>query len=195
VDAELIEHLERAREGDVGAFCYVVTAFRGPALSMARSILGDGHQAEDAAQEAFLIALRKLPDLEESRAFPGWLRALVRTAAIRQVRRRRPDLMEEAALEAVAAETAAPERGLVDAELRESVRGAIRELSPKAQQVIERFYLRGLSIEETAGELGIPSGTVKRRLHEARQRLRARLVGLETKKPTTEAPRRLRHPL
>lgn len=197
VDSELIEQVRRAQGGDLDAFCYVVTAHRSAAIGMARSILRDSHAAEDAAQDAFLVALDRISELREPAAFTGWLRALVRTAAIRGQRRRREVLTGEAPLEG-ASEEEGPERELGRLEERALVRAAIRELSPKAQAVIERFYLRGLSIQETADELGIPPGTVKRRLFEAREHLRPRLAGLTgrpPRRPSGTAPRSLRFPL
>jgi RNA polymerase sigma-70 factor, ECF subfamily len=197
VDPELIEQVRRAQEGDLDAFCYVVTAHRSAAIGMARSILRDTHAAEDAAQDAFMVALDRLGDLREPAAFAGWLRALVRTAAIRSKRRRREVLVGEAPLEGPALQEE-PERALGRLEERALVRAAIRELSPKAQAVIERFYLRGLSIQETAHELGVPAGTVKRRLFEAREHLRPRLAGLTGRpalRTSGSAPRSLRLPL
>lgn len=197
VDPELIEQVRRAQGGDLDAFCYVVTAHRQAAIGMARSILRDSHAAEDAAQDAFLIALDRLGELREPGAFSGWLRALVRTAAIRGQRRRREVLLGEAPAEGSSGEDA-PEQALARLEERALVRAAIRELSPKGQAVIERFYLRGLSVQETAHELGIPPGTVKRRLFEAREHLRPRLVGLTGRafrRPSDAPSRSLRFPL
>ena len=193
MDAELLTNLQRARDGDVDAFCYVVTAHRQAALANARALLGDAHRAEDAVQEAFLVALKELPKLRELTAFSGWLRTLVRTTALRAVRRRRPgaELVSEPAVDAP------PARDLERAERRELVRAAVAELSPKAQGVIERYYLRGLSVQQTAAELGVPQGTVKRRLYEARERLRGRLLGLlDSPRPAPRPTRRgLRLPL
>lgn len=196
VDSELSEQVRRAQEGDLDAFCYVVTAHRSAAIGMARSILSDSHSAEDAAQEAFMVALERLSDLREPAAFAGWLRTLVRSAALRAKRRRREVLLGEDLPDF--GQDSSPAGALVRLEERSLVRAAIRELSPKAQAVIERFYLRGLSIQETAHELGVPPGTVKRRLFEARERLRPRLAGLlgrPHQDPSGPAPRSLRFPL
>lgn len=118
-----------------------------------------------------MIAFAQLQDLRDVDAFPGWLRTLTRTAAFRQQRRKRPDTTSEPE---VAAEQA---DAIVAGELREAVHAAVRELSVAQQQVIERHYLRGEKIEEIAGALGLPPGTVKRRLHDAREKLRSRLSG------------------
>lgn len=171
MDAELIQQLRQAADGDVQAFSYVATAFRDKALAWAREVTGSSHAAEDAAQEALMVAFTQLHTLREPGAFPGWLRTLARTAAMRQARRRRPDTVEAPEREDAAADP------VVAAEVRQAVRGAVLELSAAQQQVIERFYLQGQKIEQIAIALGLPAGTVKRRLHDAREKLRVRLAG------------------
>ncbi|MCA8913788.1 MAG: RNA polymerase sigma factor [Planctomycetes bacterium] len=171
MDVELTAQLQLAKQGDVQAFSYVATAFRTRLLAWATECTANSHTAEDAAQEALMIAFTQLASLREVEAFPGWLRTLTRTAAFRQQRRKRPDTMAE------------PEAGedepdaVVAAELKAAVHGAVQELSQAQQQVIERHYLRGEKIEEIAVALGLPTGTVKRRLHDAREKLRSRLSG------------------
>jgi DNA-directed RNA polymerase specialized sigma24 family protein len=69
--------VERARAGDVEAFARLVRRFQAMAYGYAYSVLGDFPLAEDAAQEAFLEVYRKLGDLREPAAFPGWFRRIV----------------------------------------------------------------------------------------------------------------------
>ena len=171
MDAELLQQLVLARGGDVQAFGYVAAAFRGQALAWAREI--DRTGAEDALQNALLAAWRGLGGLEDVRAFPGWLRVIVRNAALREVRRARPAAMPAEMI----AEAAAPEHAAPDAELLAAVKGAVRGLSAVQQTVIERHYMQGQKIEEIANALGVPVGTVKRRLHDAREVVRLRLSG------------------
>ena len=171
MDAELTEQLASAKLGDVQAFSYVASAFRAQVLAWAQQVTGTSHSAEDAAQEALMVAFTRLNELREIEAFPGWLRAIVRSAAMKQDRRRRPDTTAEP--EAVAEET----DPVVVAEVRQAVQGAVQELSQTQQQVIERFYLQGQKVEEIAVALGLPPGTVKRRLHDAREQLRIKLAG------------------
>ena len=71
MDPGLVEQVERAREGDLDAFCYLTTGTRGAALAMARSILSDPHEAEDAVQEAYLLAFRRLGHVVAIVSFPG----------------------------------------------------------------------------------------------------------------------------
>ncbi|MBE7491518.1 MAG: sigma-70 family RNA polymerase sigma factor [Planctomycetes bacterium] len=173
MDADVLNHLRRARQGDVEAFGYVAAAFSGQLVAWARPLCRNAAEAEDAAQEALLVAFRSLDQLREDEAFAGWLRTLARTAALRGARRQRPDLAGEG-LEAAAE----PEPdALESAELKQAVQGAVRELSPGQQAVMERYYMQGQKVEEIAAALGVPAGTVKRRLFEAREKLRTRLAG------------------
>ena len=174
MDAELAQQLQKAREGDIGAFGYVVTAFRETAIAWARRQTASEHAAEDAVQDAFVLAFSRLHQLREIAAFAGWLQALVRTSCLRQLRRRMTALDD--GNEPVSVSTP-PEDELVSGELREAVRAAVSELKAGLQQVIERHYLGGQKLEEIAIELGLPLGTVKRRLFEAREKLRFKLAG------------------
>lgn len=170
MDAELTQQLASAKLGDVQAFSYVASAFRGQVLGWARQVTGSSHTAEDAAQEALIAAFTRLNELRELEAFPAWLRAIVRNAALKQ-QQKRPDTVAEP-------EAAAEQQDeVVAAELKQAVRGAVNDLSTGQQQVIERHYLQGMKVEAIAAELGVPVGTVKRRLHDAREQLRIKLAG------------------
>lgn len=173
MDADVLEHLRQARQGDVAAFGYVAAAFRSQLVAWARPLCRGNAEAEDAAQEALLVAFRSLGQLREIEAFAGWLRTLVKTAALRAVRRHRPDVIGDGLEAPAEAEPDAVE----SAELRQAVQGAVRELSQGQQAVIERYYLQGQKVEEIASALGVPAGTVKRRLFEAREKLRSKLAG------------------
>ena len=70
---------------------------------------------------------------------------------------------------------AAPLDELIDAEERGRVRDGLGQLKPLDRAVLEAFYLRGLSLREISEEFDVPLGTVKRRLHTARQRLKEQL--------------------
>ncbi len=172
MDAELAQQVRLAREGDIQAFSYVVAAFQTTALGWARAQTQGEHAAEDAVADAFVLAFSRLAQLREIEAFAGWLQALVRTCCLRQLRRKLHPLEE--GIEP--GQETAPEREVAGAELREAVRGAVGELREGQKQVIERHYLAGQKLEVIARELGLPLGTVKRRLFEAREKLRTKLI-------------------
>jgi len=171
----LHELLARCRRGDEDAVETLVSRFHNYAYDLAKALLGDRHLAEDAVQEAFLAAISRLQDIREPRAFPGWFRQVVRTQANRIARRRR---------ESTGAETPElpsgdppPESRLEQRELRELVRHALAALPEKSRETATLFYLEERHHLEVAELLQVPPGTVKRRLHDARQRLRDILLG------------------
>lgn len=172
MDAELAQHVRKSREGDIQAFSYVVAAFQQSAMAWARAQTQGEHAAEDAVADAFVLAFSKLAQLREIEAFAGWLQALVRTCCLRQLRRKLNPLDE--GIDARAEDP--PEDAAVSAELRQAVRGAVGELREGQRAVIERHYLSGQKLEEIARELNLPLGTVKRRLFEAREKLRTKLI-------------------
>jgi len=82
--------VQRARHGDLEAYGTLVSRFQDAAYGAALARLGNWHDAEEAAQDTFLEAWRKLVDLREPRKFPGWLRQLTVSCCSRLSRRRRP---------------------------------------------------------------------------------------------------------
>jgi DNA-directed RNA polymerase specialized sigma24 family protein len=82
------EHLvRRAAEGDLPAFVELTRRFQHFAFASALTLVGDFHHAEDVVQEALVAAWSSLPRLTEPKAFPGWLRSIVRHHAFRAMRR------------------------------------------------------------------------------------------------------------
>src|SRR5262245_49285184 len=82
--------VESAWVGSQPAFSELVRRHQGMAVAYAFALLGDRDLAHDAAQEAFVAAYLRLGQLKEPEAFPGWLRAIVRTHCRRITRRRPP---------------------------------------------------------------------------------------------------------
>jgi RNA polymerase sigma factor (sigma-70 family) len=176
--AELI-----ARAADVGislderleAFGQVVQYYRQMAYGCAYAILGDFHLAEDAAQEAFLIAYRRLADLREARAFAGWLRRIVTNYCLSQVRRREISAVSLAVVpEPESSEP--PEDGADDAAGQDAV-AALRSLPEDQREAMALFYVDGYSQQEIATFLEIPVNTLKARLFRSRARLKQGKVG------------------
>ncbi len=174
----LCEVLQRCLLGQEDAYKIIVRRFREQALELAYSIVRDEHLAEDAVQSAFLSAFCRLKDLREPRAFPGWFRQIVRTHANRIVRRRKEkpygSIGEERANQASLVKC------IELKELRALVRDTLAQLPKVERETAELFYLDERNHIDVANLLGVPRGTVKRRLHDARQRLRNMLLGYVT---------------
>ena len=171
----LTELLLRCREGDEQAYATLVRRFHDRAYDVARAFVHDSHLAEDAVQNAFLTAFCRLQDLREPAAFPGWFRQIVRTEASRIIRRR-SDNTDGPASENPSGDLS-PNSGAELTELRQIVHHAVNSLPVKARETAKMFYLDELSHNEIANQLEISAGTVKSRLHRARQRLRNLLLG------------------
>jgi RNA polymerase sigma factor (sigma-70 family) len=160
---------------DPGAIRALVERFEGPARRLGAALLRDEHLAQDAAQEAFIEAVRRMNDLRDPRALPGWLRQIVRTQANRILRRN--EIRGVGELAEVPSPLGSPPQEAEVEELRREVRQALARLPALGRQTAELFYMEGLSVAEVAAALEVPTGTVKRRLHDARHRLHDLLIG------------------
>jgi RNA polymerase sigma factor (sigma-70 family) len=166
--------LARCRAGDRDGFDRLVRRFHAYAVALARSLTGRTDRAEDAAQSAFVTVLTRLPDLREDDAFPGWLRQVVRTECARLARGQRPAATLDGDCAATAAADSPPDE-IARRELRERVRVAVASLPPVQREAAEMFYLDELPQADISRALDVPEGTVKRRLHDARNTLRTTL--------------------
>ncbi len=183
MDAELAQYLEQARQGDMEAFAYVVAAYQ-PMVNGVLARYLPAHARDDATQETFVAAWRGLRELRQIQAFAGWLAMVARSQALRALRAPKADLLVD--------EPAARDEydGLERAEVVREIRRTIAGLGAAHRRVIERHYLEGRKLEEIAAQLGLPLGTVKRRLHEARQKLRRSLAGFDPWTGSNELKRR-----
>jgi len=161
-------------QGDEDALREVYTRNRGWAFDLARALLNDDASAEDAVQESFLAAFVRLGELRSPQAFPAWLRQIIRTQCNRVRRTQRDATCECVEMEHKVNVTAVS--ALAHEELREKVRGLVEELPPAQRAATRLYYLEERTCREVAGRLAVPEGTVKRRLHDARNRLRTMLL-------------------
>ena len=143
-------------------------------------LLGDPHEASDAAQEAFLKAWRKLDAFRGESSFRTWLTRIAlnaaasrrRTAARRGTRTGLPPGPQ------VDGCAAAPDAASLSDERADAVRAAIAGLPEEFRAVVVLKEFEGLPYEEIAAVVGVPVGTVRSRLHRGRAELRRRLAPL-----------------
>jgi RNA polymerase sigma-70 factor (ECF subfamily) len=179
---EIILLIERAQGGDRQAYGELVKRFQGSVYAMALARVRDPLEAQELAQDVFVHAMRKLPQLRDPRCFAGWLRRITARMAINRLTRRGPLFGADPDLLATVADD------LRTAEDRAEVGEAVGQLKVGLARLktldrltLEAFYLRGRSLKQMAREFEVPTGTIKRRLHVARQRLKEEL---ETIDPT-----------
>jgi RNA polymerase sigma-70 factor (ECF subfamily) len=159
-DEELVAH---ARTGDVGAFTQLVERYRVGALRLAYGIAGT--EAEDAVQEAFVKAYRRLDTFRPDATFRPWLFTIVANEA----RNRRRSMSRRISLELRVKEQpivlgAASDTLAAEHEQRRRLVAAVNNLSEPHREVVALRYFAGLSERETAAVLACPPGTAKSRL-------------------------------
>ncbi len=166
----------RAQSGDEASLALLVARNQGLVLRHALRLTDDADAAADVAQESWLAIVRRIHRLKDPRAFHAFALRIVANKAADwtrgRVRRRRawPRLHAEA-LAAQRAADALPENNSSAGALR----AALRALPGDHATVVALHYAEGLSIADIAAALDIPPGTVKSRLHHAREKLRAAL--------------------
>lgn len=162
------------------AFGEIVRRFRANAQASAYRLVQDTHLAEDVAQEAFLDAYLGLEALRDPAAFPGWFRRILFKHADRIRRRPRGVVAELGAAEGVPYRKAGPEAAVAAREDAVRVRRALEALPEHERAVVVLFYFAQQSHAEIAQRLTVPVSTVKKRLHDARRRLRRPLEAPES---------------
>jgi RNA polymerase sigma-70 factor, ECF subfamily len=172
--SEALELAERAGarvvDGPVrdAAFVRLADEHLDKAYRLARAILRDPVEAQDATHDAFVQAWRKWDTLRDRSRFEPWFdRILVNTCRnrLRSTRRQATDISAEVAIATGDHASRIEDRDVVGA--------AIAALSPDHQVVVALRYYRDLTVDEIARRLGVPSGTVQSRLHYALKHLRA----------------------
>lgn len=150
-----------ATAGDVDAFVRLVRLHQAPVWRFLRHLVGDDSLAEDLTQETFLRAHHGLRSFDGRSKFSTWLFRVARNAAIDELRAR------ERRSRVVAFDrghVASPEAG-------HELRAALASLDVDLREAILVVEVLGLTYNEAAVVLKVPSGTVKSRVHRARERL------------------------
>jgi len=166
------EVVERAQAGDLAAFTELVILFQDLAVGCAYGWLGEIESARDVTQEAFLEAHLHLAQLRTPAAFPGWLRQIVRKHCDRITRRQRlPETPLEFAREV---RSTAPDSSvqLSTDERGEHLRLAVEALPAQERLIVALHYFADVSGSHLSDFLELPLSTIKKRLRDARRRIR-----------------------
>jgi RNA polymerase sigma-70 factor, ECF subfamily len=175
----------RARQRDKAAIRTIVRQNNRRLFRVARSILKDDWEAEDAVQEAYVRGFGRLDEFEGRSKLSTWLTRIVVNECLMRLRRLRPDFTDLAELENVSAEDEAnivpfplnpaqpnPERAMAQTEINSMLEKAIDALPDVYRIVLVARVIEEMSVEETAELYGLKPETVKTRLHRARALLR-----------------------
>ena len=165
----------RATAGDLEAFGQLVERYTAQARRVARAVLADPDDGDDAAQDAFLSALRHLGRYDPSRPFGPWLMRIVANAAADRRRRRKVRAAGELS-EATSGGGPGPDAETDRWAFLEAFRRALALLPERQRLAVTLFDVEGYSHAQIAEILDIPQGTVRSDVFHARRRLRTALA-------------------
>lgn len=173
------QSLRRLKRGDIRALDALMERYQVRALRAAYLVTQDVTSAEDVVQDAFVSAYRSISTFDASRPFAPWFMRIVINGAIRASRRTHQSLEETEDSGDWVDAAPGPDEQIETAETEEAIWNALGLLTAERRAVIVLKYYLELTETEAAEQLNIPVGTVKSRLHMARQQLRALLTGGE----------------
>jgi RNA polymerase sigma-70 factor (ECF subfamily) len=170
---EITQLVLQAQAGDRTAYSELVRRFESAVYAVALNRLRNPSEAQELAQEVFIHVWTKIGQLREPRCFAGWLRQITVRMAINRLTRHVPlQGSESDALQNTVAAGDTPLEALVRSEQRRELWDSLKRLKDTDRDTLVAFYIRGHSLKRMARDFETPVGTIKRRLHVARNRLR-----------------------
>ncbi len=165
--------IAQLKRGEIAGLSLLVMRYEDQAVRAAYLVCHDLAVAEDVVQDAFLRAYEKIAQFDQSRPFAPWFLRSVVNAALRAATRQSRQVDDtDDRLAASISHDPQPDDLLAAAETKEAVWAALDRLSLQQRAAVVLRYYLDLSEAEMAAQLAVPPGTVERRLHDARLRLR-----------------------
>jgi RNA polymerase sigma-70 factor (ECF subfamily) len=178
-DPEEAAAIVRVQQGETEQFELLVRRYMRGAFAVAFRLLGHREDAEDVVQEALLAALANIRTFDTTRRFGPWLYRIVVTRGLNFRKSRARRQTESVDRDQFASREPGPGARAERSALREAVQAALARLPDRQRVVVQLFDLDGFSGAEIGEMLGIPAGTVRWHLHEARRSLRGLLAQFE----------------
>ncbi|MBE6678845.1 MAG: RNA polymerase sigma factor, partial [Ruminococcaceae bacterium] len=174
-DEELVKAI---LEGDTDAYTEVMSRYKNMVYSVILHILSGDGDAEDIAQETFIDGFFRLGSLRDNTSLAPWLYGIAKRKALNHYTRRKHYVSYDSIEEGITGLPTgnSPEDYVIKNETACLVRKAISELSDKNRSVALLYYFENMPVSDIANRLGVSVGTVKSRLHEARNKLKGGLA-------------------
>ncbi len=180
-ESEMIQLVTLAQAGDRDAFGRLAAQFEQTVFATVFRRLRNHAEAVEVMQDVFIQAMRKLPQLREPARFAGWLKRIaVRMSINRAVRRPHETSRSPEMFGSLTDNTQTPLADLMKHEQAAEVRGGLEKLRELDRQTLIAFYFEGQSLKQMSAQFDSPIGTIKRRLHTARNRLKEMLVEMQS---------------
>lgn len=176
-DLDDLDFIKRFNNGDTSAFGEIVLKYQDRIYNLCRHMLGNAHDAEDAAQDAFLKAYQALPRFQPDASLYTWLYRIATNTCIDY--KRKPVFESlfgtsengEEFVHDRASDEPSPERLYQSRQMDQALRESLGKLSAKLRAIIILKEIEDMSYEEIAETLDISLGTVKSRIYRAREEL------------------------
>ena len=179
-EIEILQAVLQAQAGNNHAFGQLVTQFESSVFAVVYRRLRNSAEAAEVTQEVFLRAFRKLSQLREPERFVGWLKRIaVRLSINRAVRRPPEAICAPETFNIFGSDQSAPHDRLFANERATQLRASLSQLRRMDRETLEAFYFEGQSLKEMSARFASPVGTIKRRLHTARARLKDALCDFQ----------------
>ncbi|WP_223596262.1 RNA polymerase sigma factor SigW [Neobacillus bataviensis] len=184
MEAIVKKRIKQVIKGDQDAFGEIVEIYKNSVYQLCFRMLGNKHEAEDVAQEAFIRAYVNIKSFNQDLKFSTWLFRIATNLCIDRMRKKKPDYYLDAEVvgtegltmySQIPSNTPLPEKELESLELQETVQKEILKLPEKYRSAIVLKYVEELSLNEISEILDLPLGTVKTRIHRGREALRQQL--------------------
>lgn len=176
----MITLVREAQAGSREAFGELATHFEPAVFGTVLRRLRNRSEALEVTQDVLIQALRKLPQLREPQRFAGWLlRIAVRMAINRAVRRPQETAHGPEMFGALGGGRPSPLDDMLRTERARQVWGGLERLRELDRRTLIAFYFEGHSLKQMSDEFASPIGTIKRRLHTARNRLKEALTDMQ----------------
>lgn len=187
MDALVNKRIKEVLKGDQNAFAEIVELYQNKLYRVCFRMLGNKHEAEDIAQEAFVRAFINIHTFDTNRKFSTWLYRIGTNLCIDRIRKKKPDYYLDAEVAGaeglnmysqIASTAELPDEEVLKMEMQERVQYEISRLPDKYRAVIVLKYMEDLPLQEISDILDMPLGTVKTRIHRGREALRKQLSSM-----------------
>jgi RNA polymerase sigma-70 factor (ECF subfamily) len=184
MEAIVKKRIKQVIKGDQDAFGDIVEIYKNSVYQLCFRMLGNRHEAEDMAQEAFIRAYVNIHTFNQDLKFSTWLFRIATNLCIDRIRKKKPDYYLDAEVAGtegltmysqIPDKTPLPENEVESLELHETIQKEILKLPEKYRSAIVLKYIEELSLNEISEILDLPLGTVKTRIHRGREALRQQL--------------------
>jgi RNA polymerase sigma-70 factor, ECF subfamily len=181
MDALIANMVSQVKKGDQEAFEGIVDLFKDKIYRHCFRMVGNGHEAEDLAQETFLRAYRSIDKYNGEYKFSTWIFRIATNLCIDRLRKKKPDYYLDAEVPGtdgatmyshLPSEQLLPEEVVTENEQWSELQQEIMKLPEKYRTAIVLKYVEDLSLEEISQIMEIPVPTVKTRIHRGREALK-----------------------